>query len=403
MASELITMLKVLGRTVVVVCLVALGFFIHLGIQHFKGDDQPQMGGWPGAAQFAGGQGGGAPGGYDGARGPTSRPSKDAIPVEVAPAQVTTIQERVPGSGVLEAERAVTVTVRVQGAVDGIAVEEGDSVKADTVLCSVDRQLLEIAKRLAEAQRDRDKAEYDRQLELENRDIASASELDAAKFAAQISAASFEQALLDLTFSQPKTPFDGVVVKRHIEKGQYLRSGDPLFDIADFDPLRMPVFLPDADANRLAVGQLVELRYSRESAPIAMGVVERISPVVDRESLTVEATLSFPDVPAEVRPGSFAHVDIITRTHEDVVHVPRAAVLRRDDTPHVFRVDAGVAQRVEVKTGYEDDRVVEITEGLSVGDLVVVQGHKDLRDHSRVEIYNAVPTRGEDIKVAPPK
>ena len=400
--------MKIIGKLVLGMALLALGFFLHIGLDQFglgvgRSEAPAGPGGWSGkhGGKFGGGSFGGGRGGKGYPGKATSRPARDATPVEVATPTITTIHERVKASGVLEAERMVTVTARVPGDIDDLFFEEGDTVEAEASLCSIDRELLELAHDLAEAQRDRDKAEFDRMLELKERNISSDSELDAARYAARISETTLQQAVLDLSFSRPQAPFAGIVVRRHIEKGQYLREGDPLYDLGDFSPLRMRVHLPEAEVRHLANTQPAELRLSREAAPVARGQVERISPVVDLESLTVEATLTFDEVPDGIRPGSLAHVDIITKTHEDVLLVPRAAVLRQDDVPHVFRVIGEVAQRVQVTTGYEDETWIEITEGLGREDLIVVVGHRELRDHSPVKIYGGRPRRGEAKSVEP--
>ena len=70
----------------------------------------------------------------------------------------------------------------------------------------------------------------------------------------------------------------------------------------------------------------------------AEGIVERISPVVDRESLTVEVLTRFPDAAVLLRPGSFVHVDIITRILENRIVVPRAALLASDGRSRIFRL-----------------------------------------------------------------
>ena len=179
------------------------------------------------------------------------------------------------------------------------------------------------------------------------------------------------------------------------------RAGDALFVIADFDPLLMRLYLPESEVIAVAVGQSVELRADRDSEVVAFGKVDRISPVVSQQSLTVEVMVSFEEIPPRMRPGSFGRVDIITRSLEDVLLVPRAAVLRGKGTPpHLFRVvESGRVQRLEVVTGYQDESVVQIMEGLVAGDLVVVVGHRELEDGTPVQVYREVPVPIDPLSV----
>ncbi|MEE8143170.1 MAG: efflux RND transporter periplasmic adaptor subunit [Planctomycetota bacterium] len=385
-------MLKKLAWVAGCAALFALGFFVHLA--------GGLLGGGSGAGSAS--RSGGPPGRWPGrlAAQPTSRPSAEMVPVEVAPVLQSTIRERVSGSGLLEAERQVTIVARVEGEVESLAVEEGDSVQEGQELCGIEEEALQIAQVIARIERDQAAAEHQRMQDLLTRKAASPKEVDDARFAMERAKAAFDEALLRRSYSRPRAPFTSIVVRRSVEKGQHVRPGDALFVIADFDPLLLRIHLPEREVASVAVGQAVELRPERAAPVTTVGKVERISPVVDRESLTVEVTTTFEDVPSRLRPGSFGRVDILTRTLKDVILVPRAALLREDGITHLFRVVEGNrVQRVNVGTGYEDEAVVQIHEGLSPGDLVVVSGHRDLQDGALIRVYREVPIPIDPLSV----
>lgn len=391
--------MRIFGLILGCACLLALGFFGGQATKLGKKD------GTPGRPSGYGRGGGSGPPRGGGDR-PTSRPSQAATPVVTAPALLASIRERISGSGLLEAEREVTVIARVDGQVESLGVEAGEEVELDKVLCAIDQSSLKIAELQARIQRDQDETDYQRMLDLskQNRSVVSSKEVEDSRFKKDQSRAAHEQALLDLSYSEPKAPFSGTIVKRFVDKGQFVRSGDSLFSIADFHPLLLKLYLPEADVARVAVGQVAELRPERDAPMVAEGNVLRVSPVVDPESLNVEVTASFDQVPSTLRPGSFARVDVITRTYQDVILVPRAAVIRRKGEPSfLFRILPNQhVQRVEVKTGYEDEAVVEVIEsGLSAGDLVVVEGNRELEDNGLVQVYGEIPVKGNPLSVSP--
>lgn len=368
------------------VCLLLLGFFGGKALSPSPADST--SGTVPGMSQAA------AP------------PIATAKPVVTAQAILATIRERVSGSGLLEAERSITIPARVSGQIEELPVEEGQFVESAALVCAVDRVALEIAELQARTQSARDEADFQRMDELSRRErsIVSIKEVQDAMFARDQSRAALERARLDLSHAQSRAPFPGLIVKRFVELGQYVSVGDPLFTLADFEPLLVRLHLPESDANRVEVGQEAELRNDRDSDLAAVGRVLRVSPVVDSQSLNVEVTVSFDQVPPAIRVGSFVRVDVITRTYQDVVLVPRSAVLRQKGAPSaLFRVmPTKAAQRLEVRTGYEDESVVELIDsGLVENDLVVVEGNRELNDQDLVEEYRRVAVVGNPLSVIP--
>lgn len=387
-------LIRVVALLVGSISLLALGLFA--GLAWNMNDEASGPGGPPPGK----GTGGAASSAY-----PGPDAESDLTPVVTAPALLASIRERISGTGLLEAERTVTVIARVDGEVQTLKVEQSDEIQAGAVLCEIDPQTLEIAERQARIQHDHDVTEHERMLDLSKqlRPVVSSKEVEDARFAKEQSGVAHERALLDLSHARPPAPFDGVVIQRFVNKGQYVRAGDSLFTIGDFRPLLVRLFLPESDVRRIEVGQLAELRPERAGPALVTGEVLRVSPVVDAESLNVEVTVSFAQVPAPLRPGSFVRIDIITQTHEDVVLVPRAAVLRLEDQPtHLYRLLGNQVQKLAVETGYEDESVVEIRESaLSAGDIVIVEGNRELKENDRVQEYRRVPVRGNPLSVTP--
>jgi len=335
-----------------------------------------------------------APSGYPGEPGEAG-----ALPVEVSPAVVRGIRERVRGSGLLEPSREVTIVARAEGEVEELLVEEGARVEADAELCVIDEELLRIAESIARIEWDQAKRNHERLTGLIASRSVTSQEIEDARSTLERTSAQHDKAAFDLSHARPRAPFAGTIVDRAIEKGKSVRAGEALFTIADFEPLRLRVHLPESEVVPVVVGQSAELRADRDGPVRIRGSVERISPVVDSESLTVEVVVRFDFAAGQVRPGSFAHVDIITRSESEAVLVPRRAVQRGDGESAVFRIFDGRAHRTPVITGYEDESVVQVREGLAAGDLVVTEGARELRDGQRVQVYRETPLPLEPLEV----
>lgn len=340
---------------------------------------------------------GGGRGGYGGGSG-----TQEVIPVEVSSTLLAVIRERVRSSGILEPEREVTVLSRVEGTVDEVKAVEGARIREGENLCAIDQRELRIAAEVADIELEQANANYDRLEALAKTGNSSGEVLENARFAKKRAQAGQETATINLGHSMPKALFDGVVVRRRIEPGQYVRVGDELFTYADFEPLRVRMFLPEGEAQDLEKGQRCVLRSESDGPILTEGSIERISPVIDRQSLTVEVLAIFPEAAVTMRPGSFVHVDVITRTLENRVVVPRKAVASRQGRTMVYRLlDDETVQEVEVVTGFENDSIVVIEEGLEIGDRLVVQGIEKLKDRSKVSVYRSIPVEVDELTVEP--
>lgn len=381
-------------RLIAAVCLLVIGWFAH-GL-YPVGDDRSSRGN--GMSQRSTVSNNGNSGFSYGLEGSAQR---RVVPVEVTSSMLAVIRERVRGSGILEPERQVTLLSRVEGSVDSVAVEEGQLVEEGKVLCAIDQEELRISERVARIEKEQAEAGLARMESLAKTRAGTTKELEDAQFALRKAEASHARSLIDLGHSQPEALFDGIIIRRRIEPGQYVRVGDELFAFADFEPLRVRLHLPESEIENLELGQRCALRTESDGPVLAEGVVERISPVVDRESLTVEVLTRFPDAAVLLRPGSFVHVDIITRILENRIVVPRAALLSSDGRSRIFRLleDGETVQEIEVVTGYENESIIVIEEGLVLGDRVVVQGLDDLQDRDKVTVYREIPVQVDSLTV----
>jgi membrane fusion protein (multidrug efflux system) len=114
--------------------------------------------------------------------------------------------------------------------------------------------------------------------------------------------------------------------------------------------------------------------------------VQRISPIVDPTSGTVKVTIAVKKRNSNVKPGMFALVRIIYDTHQNSLLIPKQAVLAEDGLEVVFTIQDSLAIKKQVKTGYTSEAMVEIVDGLSSNEQVVVVGQNGLKDSSKVEI-----------------
>lgn len=321
---------------------------------------------------------------------PTIEEAPAPIPVEVSSAGRGDIRALYSATGALEALREAEVVARVAGEVTQVLVEEGDRVQAGQVLAQLDGDRLALEVRRAQARLRKAQEDYERNVALHQRDLLTAEALENLRYDVEALSADHRLAQLQLSYTNIRAPIDGVISERMIKLGNTLPQQASAFRITDSSSLVAYVYVPQNDLGKIAAGQSVTLRADALPNRDFAAAVGRISPVVDPATGTFKVTVEVSDAAVRLRPGMFARLEVAYDEHADTVVVPREAVLRDDLETAVFVVAEGVAQRRVIDIGFSSGNMVEVTEGLSGNETVVVVGHTGLSDGSPVS-PRAVP------------
>jgi len=332
-----------------------------------------------------GGEPGGAPPAEAHAAGGRDRAKDPPTTVAVEPVGRGTVVSRYTTTATLEAENRAEILARTRGVILSIAHEEGDHVRANAELLHLDDDEVRLRLQQAEVTLREQQAILARQEASFKQEVVSAAELDLAR--ANVEKMQVERDLAEyaLSHTRVRAPFDATVTRRLVEVGQTVSEGTPLFEIASFEPLLARIHVPAKEMGSLQVGQPVELVLDSSSQPLT-GVVRLVSPVIDPSSGTVKVTVHVTDYPEGTRPGDFAHVNVVTQTHANVLRVPNIAVFEDQGEQVVYVAQDSVAVRRPVALGFIDDTHTEIHAGLEELEFVVVKGQRSLRDGGRIRI-----------------
>ena len=321
--------------------------------------------------------------GRGGPFGPGARGQQPAVPVIVGTIGIDDMEAFLDASATLEAEAAVDVVSQANGVVADFKAEEGDRVSRGAILAQLAYEDLELAEDRARSEYERLQSEFARAEKLSRENFISDEEFQRIKFDLRRAEIDWRTARLDLDRTRISAPIGGTVVERRINLGQLIRENDVVYRVVDFDSLIAPVFVPEKYLADLHVGQEALLTTPGLAGQRVQGVVKRISPIVDGQSGTVRVVIDLPPS-SGLRPGMFANVQLVLDAHRDVVVVPKKALVYEDEAPHLFVVENGRAVRRPVALGYQDPSRAEITDGVEVGEIVVLVGQSTLKDGSVV-------------------
>lgn len=308
------------------------------------------------------------------------------VPVEVAAVKSGDISAYFTGTATVEAEEETGVVAKVSGVVEEIYVEEGDFVKAGTVLAKLDDEMIAVQLEQAKAEMRKQENNYQRNEDLHAKSLVSTEVYQQVKFEYERQKAAYDLAALSLKYTSIKTPISGVVAERKIKVGNMVLQNQDIFRVSGLDPLIAVLHVPERQLERMQSGQKAVLHIDALGEVDFSGYIKRISPVIDSGTGTVKVTLEINDTTGRVRPGMFSRVKIIYDVHVGTTLAPKDAIIAEDRESAVFVVQDSTAYKRNVVLGYTNTTHVEILEGLMPGDTIVTTGKSSLRDSTKVEI-----------------
>lgn len=336
----------------------------------------------------------------------------------------TPFGETVTANGTLAAFDQTTVSVKVPGRVRTISVDLGSVVRRGQVIAQVDSQDYHLRVQQAEAafaqararlglslegSDDRidpeqtstvrqaravyDEAKFnrDRAARLVEQGVIAKAEFDSANAAFKVAEGRYQDAYeevrnrqgilaqrkseLDLARQQLKdtsvvAPLDGVVQEKRASVGEYMAAGAPVVNIVRMDPLRLRAEIPERESRTVRTGQDVRVTVEGDTN-VYLGKIMRLSPVIAEQNrmLLVEADVRNNGT---LRPGSFAHAEIVTNDAKMAVTVPNNAIVTFAGIEKVILVQNGKALERPITTGRRSPEFTEIVAGVNVGEKVIV-------------------------------
>ncbi|TVQ88794.1 MAG: efflux RND transporter periplasmic adaptor subunit [Deltaproteobacteria bacterium] len=367
-----------------------------------------------------------------------------ATVVEVEPAQVGAVSDQLITNATVESERMARVLPQTTGLVREVLAAEGDPVQRGQVLAVIDNISLDETANRAVAELRRLEAELEVSRRLVEQRAMAQRELDELEGRVLGQRSTLREAQVTRKQTRLLAPFDGVVGAREIRVGEVATSSTEAFTIVDLDALLVVASLPERDVSRVRVGQSARAVSAYDPDSFAHATIERIAPIIDANTGTFRVQLRLDEGQRALRPGQFVSVAIEVDRHEDVVVIPKRALVYEDGMPVVYRrvrreieedaQDASssegplsgasqgaggrgmgswfrrgrggwsggsgpsarpkeppspyVAERVRIELGLVDDDHAEIVRGIQPGDEVIVLGQSALRDGARVRVLS---------------
>ena len=358
------------------------------------------------------GKAGGMRPGFGGATGP--------IPVRVAPAVKGDFPLYYKALGTVTALNTINVRSRVAGELMKVAFEEGQMVKAGDLLAEIDPRPYQNALLQAEgtllqnqAQLKNAQVDLERYRGLYAQDSIAKQTLDTAaalvgqyQGTVKTNQAAVNDAKLNLEFTKIRAPITGRVGLRQLDVGNLVAANDTtaLAIITQTQPISVVFTLPENSLDtvlaRYHTGAKlpVEAWDRGDMKQQASGVLQSLDNQIDVTTGTLKFKARYDNRDQALFPNQFVNVHLLADTLKDVVLAPSAAIQFGTNGTFVYAMDGDKKVTIrQLKVGASDGSNTVITEGLAVGDRVVLEGTDRLKEGSEVEVVNG----SQDVPATP--
>jgi HlyD family secretion protein len=226
--------------------------------------------------------------------------------------------------------------------------------------------------------------------------IGKEQEIKAAQGQRDSAAGKYRGAQAQLSYSEIRSPINGVITDRPLYPGEMAAAGTPLLTVMDISSVIAKAHIPQDDAAALKVGDKGSITVPGITEPIN-GKVTVVSPALDPNSTTVEIWFEVKNPKHELKPGTSVHLSMTAQTVKDALVVPASSVLTAPDgsTTVMQAGSDGLAHQKAVKLGIRKGDDVQIIEGVNEGDKVISNGAYGLPDKTKIKIEAAeAPAEG---------
>ena len=308
-----------------------------------------------------------------------------AVLVEESGAKMHIFESSLSFLGTFEPNRQNTIGSDSQGKIIKLTVEEGDKVSQGQMIAKVDDELLQLQLQNADVNLEGQKNDDKRYMNLSNENAVAGVQVEKTKLglrSAEIQKKQIQKQLRSTTIS---APFSGVITKKMVDLGSVIGVGTPLVEIIDISSLKLTINVPERDILKFKMNQAVNAKVDIYGDRKFAGKVTNISVQADKShNFKVQVTIS--NAARELMAGMYGSVALNNNKSVTALAIPRKALVGSTKKPQVYVIKNGKSVLTSFTAGTSDGEYIEVINGITESDRIVIKGQVNLQDNSNVKV-----------------
>jgi membrane fusion protein (multidrug efflux system) len=329
--------------------------------------------------------------------------------VATTTAQTSAWQPTVDAVGSVVAINGANLSAEVDGIVDTIDFESGQTVPAGKLLMTLRPNNDDAVLRELAAAAELDRITYRRDVKQLQADAVAQATVDSDRATLESAEAQVDAQRALMEEKQIRAPFAGTLGIRQVDLGQYLAAGTEIVTLQQLNPLFVDFYLPQQALSEISTGQPVAISVDAFPGKTFPGKISAIGSAVDTSTRTVQVRATIGNDALQLRPGMFVTVSIANGAPQTYITLPQTAITYNPygDTVYIVKNNQAngkatlTAVQQFVQLGDTRGDQVAILKGVNAGDQVVTAGQLKLKNGAPVVINNSIePT--DDANPTPP-
>lgn len=298
----------------------------------------------------------------------------------------------------IHAQRHIKIRALERGYLDAISINEGQAVKKDDPLFQLMPVVYKSKLDVQLAELDVAQMQYDFSKKLSDEKVISKAEVSLVDAKLARAKAQAQLAKAEFNFTTFRAPFDGIIDRFDLQQGGLVEEGDTLTTLSDNSVMWVYFNVPEAnyldymdERSEREKDQKVELLLANRKKFSQAGKISAIEADFNNQTGNISFRADFPNPDRLLRHGQTGNI-LISRLKKDAIVIPQRATFQVLDKRYVYVVDKeNVAHQREIKVQNELEDIFVIDKGLEVGDKIVLEGTRQIRDGDKIEYEEQSP------------
>ena len=307
-----------------------------------------------------------------------------SVLVQATVASMHTFESSFSFLGTFEAVRQNTIGSDANGKIIKLNVEEGDKVSQGQIIAKVDDEMLQLQLQNAEVSIEGQKNDDGRYSNLAKENAVSGVQVEKTKLGLRSAEIQKRQIQKQLKSTNITAPFSGVITKKMVDLGSVIGAGSPLVEITDISSLKLTVSVPERDILKFKLNQEVSVSADIYGKRMFDGKVTNVSVQADK-SHNFKVQITVKNAQQELMAGMYGSVSLSNSKSITALSIPRKALVGSSKNPQVYVIKNGKSILTSFNAGTSDGEFIEVVDGLSKSDQIIIKGQVNLQNNSNVK------------------
>ncbi|MFC1771042.1 efflux RND transporter periplasmic adaptor subunit [Candidatus Margulisiibacteriota bacterium] len=290
-------------------------------------------------------------------------------------------------SGLTHANQDITLSSEVSGQIDKVLFDLGHNVKKGDLLLKVNRQMAEAQLQSAKANLNLAQINYNSQKKLYRKKLISEQQFESSKTKLQVVKSQYKIASIHYKNTLIKSPVQGFVAEKYVEKGEFLVPAKPVMRIVNLDKIKVLINLASKELKHLKPKDIVSIMVPSLSSNGFKGIVNAIGVVAHNKSKTFPAEIIMSNPGKKIKAGMTCKVKFRNNYFPNVIVVPRDAIIEGKPKTVFIAQDNNIAVQKEISILAEEKGFAAI-DGVSENVKLIVVGHKNVVTGEKIKIID---------------